>query len=67
MTENQRSLCSSKNKDIILAILLFAVVISFVALAYYLDDKKICNMNLAATIRDDTWVYNCFCCNLFRG
>ena len=36
------------------ALLLFAAVIGFVALAYYLGGKKICNMNLIEAIRDDT-------------
>lgn len=36
------------------AILLFAAVTGFVALAYYLGGKKICNMNLVEAIKDDT-------------
>lgn len=36
------------------AILLFAAVIGFVALAYYLGGKKICNMDLVDAIKDDT-------------
>ena len=39
------------------AILLFVAVIGFVALAYYLGGKKICNMNLAETIKDDTLMW----------
>lgn len=44
----------AKRLPLVPAILLFTSVISFVALAYYLGGKKICNMNLVATIRDDT-------------
>ncbi|MGN0998147.1 MAG: ABC transporter permease [Faecousia sp.] len=36
------------------AIALFAAVIGFVALAYYLGGKKICNLNLVEAIKDDT-------------
>ncbi len=36
------------------AIILFTSVIGFVALAYYLGGRKICSMNLAETIKDDT-------------
>ena len=36
------------------AILLFVAVIGFVALAYYLGGKKICDMNLVEAIKDDT-------------
>ena len=38
------------------AILLFAAVIGFVTLAYYLGGKKICNMNLVEVIKDDTMI-----------
>lgn len=44
----------AKRLPLIPAILLFVAVIGFVALAYYLGGKKICNMNLAETIKDDT-------------
>ena len=38
------------------AILLFAAVIGFVTLAYYLGGKKICNMNLVEVMKDDTMI-----------
>lgn len=44
----------AKRLPLVPAILLFVAVIGFVALAYYLGSKKICNMNLAETIKDDT-------------
>lgn len=44
----------AKRLPLIPAIILFSLVIGFVALAYYLGGKRICNMNLAETIRDDT-------------
>ncbi len=44
----------TKRLPLVPAIVLFASVIGFVALAYYLGGKRICNMNLAETIRDDT-------------
>lgn len=44
----------AKRLPLVPAILLFVAVIGFVALAYYLGGKKICNMNLAETIKDDT-------------
>ena len=44
----------AKRLPLVPAILLFAAVIGFVALAYYLGGKKICKMNLAETIKDDT-------------
>lgn len=44
----------AKRLPLVPAILLFTAVISFVALAYCLGGKKICNMNLVATIKDDT-------------
>jgi len=44
----------SKRLPLVPAILLFAAVIGFVALAYYLGGKKICNMDLVDTIKDDT-------------
>lgn len=44
----------AKRLPLVPAILLFIAVIGFVALAYYLGGKKICNMNLAETIKDDT-------------
>ena len=44
----------AKRLPLIPAILLFMSVICFVALAYYLGGKKICNINLAETIKDDT-------------
>lgn len=44
----------AKRLPLIPAIALFVAVIGFVALAYYLGGRKICNMNLAETIKDDT-------------
>ena len=44
----------AKRLPLIPALLLFAAVIGFVALAYYLGGKKICNMNLVEAIRNDT-------------
>ena len=44
----------AKRLPLIPAIILFSLVIGFVALAYYLGGKRICNMNLAETRRDDT-------------
>lgn len=44
----------AKRLPLIPAILLFVSVIGFVALAYYLGGRKICNMNLAETMKDDT-------------
>lgn len=44
----------AKRLPLVPAILLFVAVIGFVALAYYLGGKKICKMNLAETIKDDT-------------
>lgn len=44
----------AKRLPLIPAILLFVAVIGFVALAYYLGGKKICNMNLVEAIKDDT-------------
>ena len=44
----------AKRLPLIPAILLFVAVIGFVALAYYLGGKKICNMNLVEVIKDDT-------------
>ena len=44
----------TKRLPLVPAILLFASVIGFVALAYYLGGRKICNMNLAEAIKDDT-------------
>ena len=44
----------AKRLPLIPAILLFAAVIGFVALAYYLGGTKICNMNLMEIIKDDT-------------
>ena len=46
----------AKRLPLIPAILLFAAVIGFVALAYYLGGKKICNMNLVEIIKDDTMI-----------
>lgn len=43
-----------KRLPLVPAILLFTAVIGFVALAYYLGGKKICNMNLVEAIKDDT-------------
>ena len=44
----------AKRLPLIPAILLFVAVIGFVALAYYLGGKKICNMNHVEVIKDDT-------------
>ncbi len=44
----------AKRLPLIPALLLFAAVIGFVALAYYLGGRKICNMNLVEAIKDDT-------------
>lgn len=44
----------AKRLPLVPAILLFAAVIGFVALAYYLGGRKICNMNLVEAIKDDT-------------
>ena len=44
----------SKRLPLIPAVLLFVAVVGFVSIAYYLGGKKICNMNLAETIKDDT-------------
>jgi len=44
----------AKRLPLIPAIALFAAVIGFVALAYYLGGRKICNMNLAEIMKDDT-------------
>ena len=44
----------TKRLPLIPAIILFAAVIGFVGLAYYLGGKKICNMNLVVVIIDDT-------------
>ena len=44
----------AKRLPLIPAILLFVAIIAFVALAYYLGGKKICNMNLVEAIKDDT-------------
>lgn len=44
----------AKRLPLVPAILLFAAVIGFVALAYYLGGKKICDMNLVEAIKDDT-------------
>ena len=44
----------AKRLPLIPAIILFAAVIGFVGLAYYLGGKKICNMNLVDVIKDDT-------------
>ena len=44
----------AKRLPLIPALLFFAAVIGFVALAYYLGGKKICNMNLVEAIKDDT-------------
>lgn len=44
----------AKRLPLVPAILLFVVVIGFVALAYYLGGKKICDMNLVEAIKDDT-------------
>ena len=43
----------TKRLPLVPAILLFASVIVFVSLAYYLGGRKICSMNLAETIKDD--------------
>ena len=47
----------TKRLPLIPAILLFVSVIGFVALAYYLGGKKICNMNISETIKDDTLMF----------
>ena len=47
---------SAKRLPLTPAILLFAAVIGFVTLAYYLGGKKICNMNLVEVIKDDTMI-----------
>lgn len=44
----------AKRLPLIPAIVLFTTVIGFVALAYYIGGKKICNMNLLEVINDDT-------------
>ena len=44
----------AKRLPLIPAILLFASVIGFVALAYYLGGRKISNMNLTEIMKDDT-------------
>lgn len=44
----------AKRLPLVPAILLFVAVIGFVALAYYLGGKKICDMNLVEAIKDDT-------------
>ncbi|MGN0159932.1 MAG: ABC transporter permease [Lachnospiraceae bacterium] len=44
----------TKRLPLVPALLLFAAVIVFVALAYYWGGKKICNMNLVEAIKDDT-------------
>ena len=44
----------TKRLPLIPAITLFAAVIGFVGLAYYLGGKKICNMNFVDVIKDDT-------------
>ena len=44
----------AKRLPLIPAIAHFVAVIGFVALAYYLGGKKICNMNLAEIMKDDT-------------
>ena len=44
----------AKRLPLVPAILLFVAVIGFVALAYYLDGKKICDMNLVEAIKDNT-------------
>lgn len=41
-------------QDLQLVYLLFAAVISFVALAYFLGGRKTCDMNLAEVTKDDT-------------
>ena len=46
----------AKRLPMIPAMILFFAVICFVSLAYYLGGKKICNMNLAETIKDDTLI-----------
>ena len=46
----------AKRLPLIPTIVLFWAVIGFVGLAYYLGGKKICNMNLAETIKDDTLI-----------
>jgi len=44
----------AKRLPLVPALLLFAAVIGFVALAYYLGGRRICNMNLAEIMKDDT-------------
>lgn len=44
----------TKRLPLVPAILLFTAVTGFVALAYYLGGKKICNMNLVDAMKDDT-------------
>lgn len=44
----------SERLPLIPAIVLFSSVIGFVALAYYLGGKKICNMNIIEIIKNDT-------------
>ncbi len=44
----------AKRLPLVPALLLFAAVIGFVALAYYLGGKKICDMNLAEVMKDET-------------
>lgn len=44
----------AKRLPLVPAILLFVAIIGFVALAYYLGGKKICNMSLVEAIKDDT-------------
>jgi len=44
----------AKRLPLVPAILLFAAVIGFVALTYYLGGRRICNMNLAEIMKDDT-------------
>ena len=44
----------TKRLPLIPTVILFASVIGFVGLAYYLGGKKICNMNLVKVIKDDT-------------
>lgn len=41
-------------QDLQLVYLLFAAVIGFVALVYFLGGRKICDMNLAEVTKDDT-------------
>lgn len=46
-----------KRLPLVPAIIFFAAIIGFVALAYYLGGRKICNMNLVDTIKDDTLAF----------